>query len=761
METKEIIWHSLTVAEAFKELKTKTLGLTEEQAGLRRQKFGFNELPKKSRQTKLKIFLTQFNSVLVYILLFAALISFFLGEHIDVYVILAAVIVNVSVGFVQENKAQTALHKLSQLAAPKVRVIRNGRELIMPARQLVPGDIINIQAGDILAADARLFEAVELEISEAPLTGESIPVQKQFQPLEKGRALAERAIMVYSGTSVIRGKGRAMVTATGLKSQIGQIAGLLSQVEEEITPLQKKLDIFSKNLGIFILILSALLLVVGTLTGRGFLVMFNTSVAVAVAAIPEGLLVAVTVILALGMQSILKKQALVRRLVAAETLGSTTVICTDKTGTLTLGEMRVTEIVTESHELELSKNSAADNLLGLSEIFWLLKIGILCNDAIIQNDTLNESRVLGSATESALLLAGLQVGLKQSHLSAEYPRLSELTFSSERKFMATLNGGPAGRKLILIKGAPEKIMAVSAFIQTGDRPIKIYKDKREEINNKFIKLSRKGLRVLALAYKFVDQDTRSLSADADFLNDFIWVGLVGIKDPLRPLVKETLIKTTRAGIKTVIITGDNKITAKTIALELGLPADDKHIMEGADLLKLDDETLQAKVAEIKIYARVTPADKLRIVEAWQKRGEVVAMTGDGVNDAPALKRADVGIALGSGSDVAKSAADLILLNNGFSTIVAAVEQGRVIYDNIKKVILYLLSDSFSEVILIFLSIILGWPLPLLATQILWINLVTDGFPSMALTLEPEENEIMNEPPQARRKPILYFERRLF
>jgi len=761
METKEIIWHSLTVAEAFKELKTKTLGLTEEQAGLRRQKFGFNELPKKSRQTKLKIFLTQFNSVLVYILLFAALISFFLGEHIDVYVILAAVIVNVSVGFVQENKAQTALHKLSQLAAPKVRVIRNGRELIMPARQLVPGDIINIQAGDILAADARLFEAVELEISEAPLTGESIPVQKQFQPLEKGRALAERAIMVYSGTSVIRGKGRAMVTATGLKSQIGQIAGLLSQVEEEITPLQKKLDIFSKNLGIFILILSALLLVVGTLTGRGFLVMFNTSVAVAVAAIPEGLLVAVTVILALGMQSILKKQALVRRLVAAETLGSTTVICTDKTGTLTLGEMRVTEIVTESHELELSKNSAADNLLGLSEIFWLLKIGILCNDAIIQNDTLNESRVLGSATESALLLAGLQVGLKQSHLSAEYPRLSELTFSSERKFMATLNGGPAGRKLILIKGAPEKIMAVSAFIQTGDRPIKIYKDKREEINNKFIKLSRKGLRVLALAYKFVDQDTRSLSADADFLNDFIWVGLVGIKDPLRPLVKETLIKTTRAGIKTVIITGDNKITAKTIALELGLPADDKHIMEGADLLKLDDETLQAKVAEIKIYARVTPADKLRIVEAWQKRGEVVAMTGDGVNDAPALKRADVGIALGSGSDVAKSAADLILLNNGFSTIVAAVEQGRVIYDNIKKVILYLLSDSFSEVILIFLSIILGWPLPLLATQILWINLVTDGFPSMALTLEPEENEIMNESPQARRKPILYFERRLF
>ncbi len=760
MDQTETFWHSLAIEKVFNQLKSKQTGLLDDEAKLRRLKSGFNELPKKKKLTKLQLLLAQFKSALVYILIIAAAISFFLGEHVDVYVIAAAIFINVVVGFIQENKAQRALEKLSKMVVPEVKVIRDGQELKIRAKDLVLGDIIHLEAGDRIAADARLFEAIEMETSEAALTGESSPVDKQVKVLDRGVVLAERINMIYSGTLVTKGRGKAVVVNTGIKTEIGRIAGLLKEIEEELTPLQKKLNIFSKHLGFFILFLSIAILVLGITTGRDFVMMFNTAVAVAVAAIPEGLLVAVTVILALGMQSILKKKALVRKLVAAETLGSTTVICTDKTGTLTLGEMRVVEVITDSSNINIIESAKKIIPSTLAEGFLLLQIGMLCNDAVVPESNLKESQVLGSGTEKALMMAGMQIGVRPNDLNKQYNRLDEIPFSSERKYMATLHHKPDRGNIIYFKGAPEKIIKAAEFIKQGDRKVKIYKDKREEIISKYEKLSQRGLRVLAFGYKPAPEDLKKLEENDELFKGLVIVGFAAIADPLRKTVKQTLEETNKAGIKTVMITGDNKITAKTIAKELGLNCQSENVLEGEDLSKLDDIQLAEKVNQISIYARVTPKDKLRIVHAWQNRGEVVAMTGDGVNDAPALKRADVGIAFGSGSDVAKETADLVLLNNSFNTIVAAVKQGRVIYENIKKVILYLLSDSFSEVILIFGSLAFGLPLPLLPAQILWINLVTDGFPHIALTLEKGEKEIMSEPPQERKKPILDFERRL-
>ena len=762
MSPKPNNWHAREADEIFKEFQSGKNGLTDEEAGFRRQQYGFNELPKKKRLSKLAIFIAQFRSALIYILLVAALVSFSLGERIDAQIILAAILINVAVGFVQENKAQTALASLSEMVTLKVRVVRDGLEKIIESRYLVPGDVIVLEAGDKVAADARIFELAELETAEAALTGESSPVRKKLEPLPRGLTLAERASMVYSGTNVLAGRGKAVAVATGTGTEIGKVAKLLREVDEEQTPLQKKLDKFSKSLGLFILSLSLFILILGLLTGEPFGAMFNTAVAIAVAAIPEGLLVAVTVILALGMQSILKKQALVRKLVAAETLGSTTVICTDKTGTLTEGEMRVAEVVTDSCTLEMLAEGCQINEHTFAESFQLLKIGMICNDAVIQNEDeqTQDWQVLGSGTETALLLAGAQIGLKRRELEKTMPRLDEITFTSDRKYMATLHRQEHKHKVIYFKGAPEILLAAAGFVLQQDKEIKIYKDKREEIVKKYELLSKKGLRVLAMGYKKAAPDVLTIEENDNLLKDLVLVGFVGIKDPLRPGVIKTLKGTEAAGIKTVIITGDNKITARFIARELGLEINDGNIIEGEELLKIDDKTLKERVREFKVYARVSPGDKLRIVQAWQQNGEVVAMTGDGVNDAPALKQADVGIALGSGSAVAKETADLVLLDNGYQTIMAAIEQGRMIYDNIKKVILYLLSDSFSEVLLVIGSLLLGMPLPLLPAQILWINLITDGFPNMALTLEPEEREVMSEPPQPRHKSILDTERRL-
>jgi len=761
---KEQNWHALAVTEVFKELQTEINGLTQAEATRRLKQFGPNQLPQREPITGWRIFLSQFKNTLVYILLVAGVISFLLGEHLDAYVIFLAVLANVLVGYIQENKAHGALQKLSQLVVLRAKVIRNGEEELVLASDVVAGDVLVVEAGDRVVADARLIMAKELETNEGALTGESRPAIKQTEKLGKGVVLAERSNMAYAGTTVLRGRGQAIVIAIGSNSNLGKIASLISEVKEEPTPLQKKLSIFSSRLGLLILGLALIIFISGLAAGFGFLVMFNTAVAVAVSAIPEGLAVAVTIILALGMRNLLKKNALTRKLVAAETLGSTSVICTDKTGTITEGEMRLNETITDAHSVDIINNGHQIKAEGLTEQHLLLTIGMLCNNAVIQNEDqdLKDWQIFGSATDKALLLAGEQIGLKRKTLAKDYPRLDEIPFESARRFMATLHQYDAKQNVIYFKGAPELIMSASSFVRQGDQAIKIYSDKRAELENKYRNLSKKGLRVLGIAYLLVPKEIKQIAIEniKEFFKDLVFVGFAGIKDPLRPGVKETLLKAKVAGIKSVIITGDNIITAREIARELGLGLGAHNIIEGQELAELDDQQLLKRVEDLEIYARVTPADKLRIISAWQQKGEVVAMTGDGVNDAPALRQADIGIALGSATDVAKETADLILLDNSYQTIVGAVELGRVIYDNIKKVILYLLSDSFVELLVILGSLALGLPLPLLPTQILWVNLINDSGPALALTVDPKEREVMQELPQERHKPILNKERRL-
>lgn len=747
----DITWHSFGLNVVYKRLHSSVEGLSTAEAKKRSKVIGSNSLPKDKRLTRITIFFNQFKSSLIYILLVAGIVSLFLGENIDAYIILVAVFLNVIIGFIQEGKAQKALKKLQSIIVINTLVLRDGGKKIISATELVPGDIIFLKAGDRIPADARLIEAYDLEIEEAALTGESAPVNKTIDRMFKGLALADRKNMVYMSTLVSRGIGKAVITATGVNTEIGKIAKLLKDTEDESTPLQKKLDKFSRKLGLIILFICLAIFGIGVFYGNDLVLMFNTAVAIAVAAIPEGLAVAVTVILAIGMQRVLKKKALVRKLVAAETLGSTTIICTDKTGTLTEGEMRVVHIVTANEEYDFI-NSKKKNLDSSLSIFSTLKIAIMCNDAEFDR----EGKAIGSATEKALLLAGSQISLQRQNLEKSLPRIAEIPFDSANKFMATAHKLSKTKQIVYFKGAPEYILESSTKVEKSGLVIKLTPKLKKELKAKLSKLAKKKLRVVAVAYR---EEKLGLELNLDTaLENLTMVGFIAMKDPLRADTKKTLHLIGKAGVKTIIITGDNKETAKSIAEDLGLRIGRDAIIEGKDMLAMSDIELAKVVKKIIIYARVSPHDKLRIVKALQSHGEVVAMTGDGINDAPALKQADIGVALGSGTDIAKETADLVLMNNNYSAIAAAIEQGRVIYDNIKKVILYLLSDSFSEVLLIMGSLILGWPLPLLPAQILWINLVTDGFPNMALTVEPEEPEIMQEPPQERQKPILDMER---
>ncbi len=755
---KEKNWHSLSINKIFVELKTSTAGLSSKEAKKRLQRFGFNELPKTPPLTKTKLFLSQFKNSLVIILLIAAIISLFLGDTLNAYVILAAIFLNVIIGFFQENKAQDALTKLKEVIVSQTKVIREEKEFLIEAKTVVPGDIIVLTAGDKVPADARLINVNNLEISEASLTGESMPIEKINESLAEGTVLVERKNMVYQGTVVLKGRAKAIVIATGLNTEIGKIAEKLKETIDEPTPLQKKLNKFSKQIAVFILIICLLIFLFGIILGQSGLLMFNTAVAIAVSAIPEGLLVSVTVILAIGMQKILKQRALVRRLISAETLGSTTVICTDKTGTLTTGEMQVSHIEAFNQQYSLDGKDIREKLMVGREILLVLKIGMLCNEAVIENqdDDLQEWRIIGSATDKALLLAAAQAGLNKNQLEKETPLIDELPFDSDRKYMVTLRKLDEKENIIYFKGAPEIILEKVLYVESGAKRHKITAKIKEAILKNLEELSNKGLRLIAFAYLPISFDIKKITEffpGNEFLN-LTWVGLVGIKDPLRIEAKETIKQAQQAGLKVVILTGDNRLTAKTIAQELDLNVYRDNILDGQDLLKISDEQLKQKVKNIKIYSRVTPHDKLRIIKAWAAYGEVVAMTGDGVNDVLALKQADIGIALGSGTEVAKETADLVLLDNNFSTIIAAIKQGRIIYDNIKKVVLYLISDSFSEVLIIFSSLILALPLPLLPAQILWINLVADSLPSLALTMEPGESEIMIEKPQERNKPII-------
>ncbi|MDP3964405.1 MAG: HAD-IC family P-type ATPase [bacterium] len=752
-------WYTLSQTTVFETLKSRKTGLTNREVAARQKRYGFNTLPEERRASWFFVLIRQFRNWLVYILLFAAIISLALGELVDMWVILAAVLINMVVGFIQENRAMRAMDKLRKVVSFQAIVTRDGEERSIEVKDLVPGDIVLLEPGDKVPADLRIFEESTMRVNEAKLTGESRPVEKDIVRLKSDLILADQVNMAFMGTVVVSGSGRGIVCQTGITTELGQIAQMIKEAKKEQTPLQERLDRMSKALGGTIIGLSVLIMIFGMLAGHEFVEMFTTAVAIAVAAIPEGLAVAVTVILAIGMQRILKQKGLVRKLVAAETLGSTTVICTDKTGTLTEGEMRVVRVITNNSDFDLNADKYKTHLQEIGErssYLMAMKIGVLCNDAHIENEyrELEHWKIFGNPTEKALILAGSQIGLNRSNLEKVSPRLATIPFSSEKKFMMTLHQGQKKGNVVYLKGAPEKVLGMSGRVDLDGHIETMNEAKRKNIIKRVEHLSTKGLRIMALGYKPVNGEMKNLKPSPELYSDFVFVGLIGIKDPLRAEAKDTIKLCKKAGIKIVMITGDHKLTAQAIAQELGLEAKTANILEGKDLASMNQTDLRKRVRDITVYARVSPRDKLRIIDAWQAEGEVVAMTGDGVNDAPALRSADIGVAVGSGTDIAKETADLIILDDNFQTIVAAVKQGRVIFDNIKKVILYLLSDGFSEVVVISIALLFGLPLPLVAAQILWINLVTDGFPDIALTMEPEEREVMDEAPLKRNSPII-------
>ena len=768
MNTKINNWHNLNIKEAFHILKSSKAGLLSEEAEKRLKKYGKNKLPEKKKFSQIEIALSQLKSPLVYILLIAALVTFMLEHFMDTGVILAAVILNTVVGFIQETKAEKSLEKLKQMVKHKVHVLRDGIEKEMNAENIVPGDIVIFRAGDKISADGRILEAHELRVDEASLTGESVPVSKIAEISKHTSASQSKKNMVYMGTAIIKGRGLMIVSSTGTETKFGKIALLLKETKKEKTPLQIKLAKFSQLFSILTGLIVIVIFTIGIYRGHEVSEMFTTSVAIAVAAIPEGLLVAVTVILAIGMQRILKKGSLVRKLIAAETLGSTTIICTDKTGTLTMGKMQVDHIITMDTTFSLinrKKETIIEEEKRKLDHIIAVKIGMICNNAVIENpdEELEKWKIHGDYTEQALLRSGMSVGFDPQEIKKDFARIDEIPFSSERKFMATLNKSASQEYKVYVKGAPEEIINRSTHLLINGK-----KKQMTESDLRFLKkeqdnLSKKGLRVISVAFKPADENIANNfkeENDEDVVSGLIFVGLIAIKDPLRPEAKNTIKLARDAGIKTIMITGDNRLTAKTIANELGMNVEDNNILEGAQLDQMSTKEFSNIVSKIKVYARVSPSHKSRIVDAWQSKGEVVAMTGDGVNDAPALKSADIGVALGSGTEVAQETADIVLLDNNFKTIITAVEQGRVIFENIRKVILYLVSDSFSEVIVIMGALIFlpkEMALPLVAAQILWINLVTDGLPDVALTLEPKEKNIMKEPPRKKDEPLLNYE----
>jgi P-type Ca2+ transporter type 2C len=757
MPKTKTVWHNLDITKTLKTLDASKNGLSTREAGQREEKYGSNILAQAKKFSAWRLFFSQFKSALVYVLLIAGAISLAFGEFVDAYVIFAAVSLNVFIGFFQEKKANQSLQKLNKVVKKEAIVLRDGHEVKIEAQYLVPGDIIILQAGDRVAADGRLLSVNNFKVNEASLTGESWPVEKDLKLLDKGTALAERNNLVFMGTLVVEGRAQAVVTNTGLQTEFGQITALLRDTEEEQTPLQQKLDIFAQNITKVIVMIAATIFFLGLIEGRAMLEMFTVAVALAVSAIPEGLVIGVTMILTIGMQRILKNNGLVRQLVSAETLGSTTLICTDKTGTLTEGEMRVTKIATAKNLFDLDSDSFKDQVAD-KEIERLMQVAILCNDASVQNiDAGTEDWVvLGSPTEKALILFGA-LSRQLKNLRQRFKRKDEIPFDSRYKYMVTRHNYDHQHDIIFLKGAPEKILSFSSDYLSQNKKAKMTAAKAAYFTKVLETFSKEGFRVLAGAYKIVSKKHPDLKSCKENPHDLVFVGLWGLSDPLRKETKETLATASQAGIKTVIITGDNKFTAKKIASDLGLDVHADNIVDGEDLLKISDEDLDERIQDIQLYARVTSADKLRIIKAWQKRGEIVSMTGDGVNDAPALKAADIGVVVSSGSDVAKEVADLVLLDNNFKTIVTAIRQGRVIFDNVRKVILYLLSDSFSEIIIIASAMLLGWPLPIITAQILWINLVSDGLPNLALTMEPEDEEVMNKRKTFKSKKLLDFE----
>jgi len=724
----EVFWHNLSREETIKILRTDTeKGLGEKDVLLRQLEFGKNKIPEEKSLSELTILFEQFKSPLIYILIIAGIITLVLKEFGDSIVIFGAVVLNTVVGYFQESKASKSLQELKKIVRHTAQVIREGEGKLIDSAEIVPGDIFILNSGDKVPADGRVIESHNLKINEMALSGEWLAAKKDPNLSAKDTPLADRDNMVYMGTIIEDGKGKAVVTETGFHTEIGKVAEMLRETKEEKTPLQKKLANFSKIIGGLVALIAVFIFVEGVVTGNSFLEMFTTAVAVAVAAIPEGLPVAMTVILALGMQRILKRKGLVRKLSSAETLGSTSIIATDKTGTLTEGKMKVADVIAPSKELAL-------------------KIAVLCSEAFIENPGEEKEKMIlrGRPTERALVLAGVDEGIFKNKLEEKEKKIDEMPFDPIHKYSAALYQTSKTEFTLYVLGAPEKLMDISD----------LKKNEREKLEAELEKLAQKGLRVIATAQRKIRWKEDALPSIEKLANNLKFYGFITLKDPVRQEAKSAIRLCRRAGMRPIIVTGDHKLTAKAVAEELGFKIKAENILEGKDLDLLSEKEFAEILPKIKIYARVEPKHKMRIIAAWQERGEVVAMTGDGINDAPALKKADIGVALGSGTEVAKETSDLILLNDSFSIIVAAVEEGRAVLDNIRKVITYLLSDSFSEIILITGALVAGFPLPVLPAQILWVNLIEDGLPDISLAFEPKEKDLISQKPQDSKRPLL-------
>ncbi len=749
-------WFNKEVEEVEKELETDlNKGLNSDEVQKRKEKYGLNELKAKKKKSLFQKFLDQFKDFSIIVLIIAAIVSGVVGvaegEGVtDTIIILIVVIVNAIIGVTQEAKAEKSLEALQKLTDHASKVIRNGEVTVVPAKELVPGDIVVLDTGDYIPADLRIIEAVNLKSQEASLTGESVPVEKNAGKIEdKEVGLGDRLNMLFSSSLVTYGRGKGIVVETGMTTEVGKIAGMLDNTEEQITPLQEKLNKLGKTLGIAALAICVVIFIIGLLQGKEPIHMFMTAVSLAVAAIPEGLVAVSTIVLAIGVQKMVKKNAIVKRLPAVETLGSSTVICSDKTGTLTKNQMTVEKIFINGKTKDVEEYKESKE----TDLEKLVLANMLCNDTKISND----GTLTGDPTETALVDMGFKLDYKQS-IYEQMPRIGEVPFDSDRKLMTTINE-QNGKYIVYTKGGVDELLAkCNSYLLNGEikQDLETYAKIVRKHNEE---MAKEALRVLSCGYKELDHKPTD-DEIKNIENDLIFVGMVGMIDPPREEAKKAVEKCKTAGIKTVMITGDHKVTAAAIAKQLGILENENEAITGQELEKMSDEDLEKNVRQYSVYARVSPEHKVRIVRAWQKNGEIVAMTGDGVNDSPALKQANIGCAMGMvGTDVAKEAADVILTDDNFATIVSAVEEGRRIYDNILKVIQFLLSSNVGEIVVLFLATLftplfakwfgisdIGHLEILLPIHILWINLVTDSLPALALAFDPANRDIMNRKP---------------
>ncbi|MCB5952322.1 cation-translocating P-type ATPase [Enterococcus sp. BWT-B8] len=733
MQSEEIVLEKMT---------TSVDGLSEEEARKRLTEYGKNALEEGKKKSIFVKFLEQFKDFMIIVLLAAAVISaLFSHEIVDSVIILLVVVLNAVFGVVQEAKAEEAIEALKEMSSPNANVRRDGHALSVKSDELVPGDIVLLDAGDVVPADLRLLEAASLKIEEAALTGESVPVEKKAGTLEQSAqeiGIGDRLNMAYSNSNVTYGRGVGVVVGTGMNTEVGKIAGMLAGEKEQETPLKQNLNQLGKVLTVAILIIAVIMFAVGLANGRDWVDMLLTSISLAVAAIPEGLPAIVTIILALGTQKMAKKNAIVRKLPAVETLGSTDIICSDKTGTLTLNQMTVEVLYANNHLAPASQAVSPDNMA--------LKIMTFANDTKISQD----GTLIGDPTETALVQFGLDHSFNVTEKVTAEPRVAEIPFDSDRKLMTTVHQLENGKYLIAVKGAPDELLKRCSQIETNGQTAVISENDRKEILLNNTKMAKQALRVLGMAYNYADTVPSEMTSES-VEKDLIFAGLVGMIDPERKEAAAAVKVAKEAGIRPIMITGDHRETAEAIAARLGIikEGDDAAVITGAELNNLSDEVFASTVGKYSVYARVSPEHKVRIVKAWQNEGKVVAMTGDGVNDAPALKAADIGIGMGiTGTEVSKGASDMVLADDNFSTIIVAVEEGRKVFSNIQKTIQYLLSANLAEVLTLFIATMLNWD-TLLPVHLLWINLVTDTFPAIALGVEPAESDVMKQVPRGK------------